>query len=57
MLDELHFGRSPDILVGRYFREKSPESIFEDVYAEMPWPLRQEQEELKKSRIVLTDGQ
>jgi pyruvate dehydrogenase E1 component alpha subunit len=34
-----------------------PESIFEDVYAEMPWPLRQEQEELKKSRIVLTDGQ
>jgi pyruvate dehydrogenase E1 component alpha subunit len=31
-------------------------SIFEDVYAEMPWPLRQEQEELKKSRTVLTDG-
>src|ERR1700733_2491123 len=29
MLDELHFGRSPDILVGRYFREKSAESIFE----------------------------
>ena len=34
-----------------------PESMFEDVYAEMPWPLRQQQEELKKSRIVLTDGQ
>jgi pyruvate dehydrogenase E1 component alpha subunit len=33
-----------------------PESIFEDVYAEMPWPLRQEQEELKKNRTVLTDG-
>lgn len=34
-----------------------PESIFEDVYAEMPWPLQEQQEELKKSRIVLTDGQ
>jgi pyruvate dehydrogenase E1 component alpha subunit len=33
-----------------------PESIFEDVYGEMPWPLRQAQEELKKSRTVLTDG-
>jgi len=31
------------------------DSMFEDVYAEVPWPLRQEQEELKKSRIVLTD--
>jgi pyruvate dehydrogenase E1 component alpha subunit len=40
-------------------REPPPpaESLFEDVYAEVPWPLRQQQEELKKSRIVLTDEQ
>jgi pyruvate dehydrogenase E1 component alpha subunit len=32
------------------------ESLFDDVYAQMPWHLREELEELKKSRVTPTHG-